>query len=155
MRRSFAALLPLLAFAAAMAAPVATEDQLDARVHALSQQLRCVVCQNQTLADSQAELAIDLRRQIREQMRRGASDDTVKDYLVQRYGDFVLYDPPLKPLTLLLWFGPLLLLAVAAIAVVRSRLRRAPAAAPLDDEERRRLAVLLGPSSPSSREPRP
>ena len=122
MPRRIAALWPALALATAIAAP--SDAQLDARVHALSQQLRCVVCQNQTLADSQAELAVDLRRQIRGQLRAGAGDEAVKAYLVQRYGDFVLYDPPLKPSTWLLWFGPLLLRALAALAVVRSRLRR-------------------------------
>ena len=140
-------LLPLgvfLALATAIAAP--SDAQLDARVHALSQQLRCVVCQNQTRADSQAELAGDLRRQIRGQLRAGAGDEAVKAYLVQRYGDFVLYDPPLKPSTWLLWFGPLLLLALAALAVVRSRLRRHAAVPPLDEAARQRADALLGAS---------
>jgi len=134
----------LLALACAIAFAVSADDaQLDARVHALSHQLRCVVCQNQTLADSQAELAVDLRRQMREQMRAGASDEAVKDYLVQRYGDFVLYKPPLKPVTWLLWFGPLLLLAFVIGALVRNRRRGSPSAAPLDDADRERLDVLL------------
>ncbi|MDM0034417.1 cytochrome c-type biogenesis protein CcmH [Variovorax sp. J22P271] len=150
MPRRMAALWPALALATAIAAP--SEAQLDARVHALSQQLRCVVCQNQTLADSQAELAVDLRRQIREQLRSGAGDEAVKAYLVQRYGDFVLYDPPLKPATWLLWFGPLLLLALAALAVVRSRRRRPAAPAPLDEAARQRADALLGASNAASRE---
>ncbi|GJG97280.1 cytochrome c-type biogenesis protein CcmH [Cupriavidus pauculus] len=91
------------------AAPL-SDAELDARVHSLSQQLRCLVCQNQTLADSNAELAVDLRRQIRTQLAQGASDSAIKDYLVQRYGDFVLYDPPFKPSTWLLWLGPFVLL---------------------------------------------
>ncbi|MDM0065185.1 cytochrome c-type biogenesis protein [Variovorax sp. J31P207] len=145
MPRRIAAIWPALALATAIAAP-SDDAQLDARVHALSQQLRCVVCQNQTLADSQAELAVDLRRQIREQLREGVGDEAVKAYLVQRYGDFVLYDPPLKPSTWLLWFGPLLLLALAALAVVRSRLRRPAAVAPLDDAARQRADALLDAS---------
>ena len=76
----------------------------------LAAELRCLVCQNQTLADSNAPLAEDLRNQVREKMRRGASDSEIVDYMVARYGDFVLYRPPLKLTTLLLWFGPLLLL---------------------------------------------
>ena len=134
----------LLAFACASALAAPTSDeQLDARVQALSHQLRCVVCQNQTLADSQADLAVDLRRQMREQMRAGASDAAVKDYLVQRYGDFVLYKPPLKPSTWLLWFGPLLLLAVVVVAIARKRRRGGPSPAALDDAERQQLDALL------------
>lgn len=90
----------------AWAAPVA---DLDARVHRLAEQLRCLVCQNQTLADSDADLAVALRAQIREQLRHGASEQAVKNYLVGRYGDFVLYEPPMRPETWLLWFGPFLL----------------------------------------------
>ena len=151
MPRRIAAVWPALALATAIAAP-SDDAQLDARVHALSQQLRCVVCQNQTLADSQAELAVDLRRQIREQLREGAGDEAVKAYLVQRYGDFVLYDPPLKPSTWLLWFGPLLVLALAALAVVRSRLRRPAAMAPLDDAARQRADALLDASKAAAPE---
>jgi cytochrome c-type biogenesis protein CcmH len=137
-----------LAFTLHAGAATPTDAELDARVHALSEQLRCLVCQNQTLADSNAELAVDLRRQVREQLRQGASDDEVKQYLVQRYGDFVLYKPPLKPLTWLLWFGPLLLLGIVLAVLWRVRARRAAPAAPLDDAERRRLAELLGEPPP-------
>jgi cytochrome c-type biogenesis protein CcmH len=153
-RRIAAIWLSFALASSAMAAP--TEAQLDAHLHALAQQLRCVVCQNQTLADSQAELAVDLRRQIREQLRNGASDEAVKNYLVQRYGDFVLYEPPLKPLTWLLWFGPLMLLALVVAAVVRNRMRRAAAPAPLDEDEQKRLDALLGRSrAPLAEEPGP
>ncbi len=137
-----------LAFALHASAATPTDAELDARVHALSEQLRCLVCQNQTLADSNAELAVDLRRQIREQLRQGASDEAAKQYLVQRYGDFVLYKPPLKPLTWLLWFGPLLLLVAVLAGLWRARSRRAVAAAPLDDAERRKLAELLDEPPP-------
>lgn len=142
-----------LAFALHAGAATPTDAELDARVHALSEQLRCLVCQNQTLADSNAELAVDLRRQVREQLRQGASDDEVKQYLVQRYGDFVLYKPPVKPLTWLLWFGPLLLLIAVGAGLWRARSRRAAPTAPLDDAERRRLAELLDEPPPRASAP--
>ncbi|MBB3176871.1 cytochrome c-type biogenesis protein [Variovorax sp. Sphag1AA] len=149
MRSGITALLFALTLASAFASPT-DDEQLDARVHALSHELRCVVCQNQTLADSQADLAVDLRRQIREQMRAGKSDAAVKDFLVQRYGDFVLYKPPLKPVTLLLWFGPLLLLVIVAAAIVSNRRRASPSTAPLGEADRQRLDALLdrSPESP-------
>ncbi|RZT36351.1 cytochrome c-type biogenesis protein CcmH [Cupriavidus agavae] len=110
--RSLLAALGLAVAVSAHAAHAAPSDaDLDARVHALAQQLRCVVCQNQTLADSNAELAIDLRAQIRAQLTQGASDQTIKDFMVQRYGEFVLYDPPFQASTWLLWLGPFGLLA--------------------------------------------
>jgi len=143
--RSTAWLLAMcLASGAALAASPADEAALDARAHALAQQLRCVVCQNQTLADSNAELAVDLRRQVRQQLAAGASEQAVKDYLAQRYGDFVLYRPPLRPLTWLLWFGPLLLLAGVVAMLLRARRRtvHAPATV-LDPQERERLHALL------------
>ena len=136
-----------LASGIALAGVAADDASLDARAHALAQQLRCVVCQNQTLADSNADLAVDLRRQIRQQLAVGASERAVKDYLVQRYGDFVLYEPPLKPLTWLLWFGPLLLLVGVVAMLLRARWRSPRAPAPLlDARERERLdALLKGP----------
>ncbi|MBO9649802.1 MAG: cytochrome c-type biogenesis protein CcmH [Variovorax sp.] len=149
MRSCITALLLALTIASAFATPT-DDEQLDARVHALSHELRCVVCQNQTLADSQADLAVDLRRQIREQMCAGKSDAAVKDFLVQRYGDFVLYKPPLKPATWLLWFGPLLLLLVVAAAILRNRRRGSPSTATLGEADRQRLDSLLdrSPESP-------
>ncbi len=121
-------LLPMLVAILALhanAGPALSDTELDARVHGLAQQLRCLVCQNQTLADSNAELAVDLRRQIRAQVAQGASDDAIKDFLVQRYGDFVLYDPPFKPSTWLLWLGPFVLL-VGVIGYLWRRLKRLP-----------------------------
>lgn len=115
----------VLAVLLAMAAQGAAADpDLDARVLRLASQLRCVVCQNQTIADSHAELAVDLRREIGEQLRAGASEAAVKDHLVRRYGEFVLYEPPVQPRTWVLWFGPALLLAVVVGALVRGRRRR-------------------------------
>jgi cytochrome c-type biogenesis protein CcmH len=96
---------------------------LEQRVKRLTEELRCLVCQNQTIADSQAQLAIDLKKQVREQLAQGASDQQAMDYMVQRYGDFVLYRPPLKGTTGPLWFGPLAML-LAGLAILWSRLRR-------------------------------
>ncbi|MEO7198604.1 MAG: cytochrome c-type biogenesis protein [Dokdonella sp.] len=96
----------------------------EARFQNLAKQLRCLVCQNESLADSHAELAKDLRDEVFEQMRLGKSDDQIKTYLTDRYSDFVLYDPPLRAGTVLLWFGPLLLLLIGAgivTMIVRKR----------------------------------
>ncbi len=92
------------------AAPASDDPVLEARVMALSAELRCLVCQNETIAASHADLAVDLRNQVREMLRSGASDAQVMTYMTERYGDFVLYRPPLKSTTALLWFGPALLL---------------------------------------------
>jgi len=92
------------------AAMAETDTALDLRVTQLAQQLRCLVCQNQTIADSQAQLALDLKKQVRIQLAQGKSEQDVIDFMVQRYGDFVLYRPSVKPVTWLLWFGPFALL---------------------------------------------
>ena len=97
-----------------------------ARLKALSEELRCLVCQNQTLADSNAELAVDLRREVHRMVADGRSDKQIKTYLVERYGDFVLYDPPVQANTIALWFAPFVLLLIGAIiwAAVQRRSRR-------------------------------
>jgi cytochrome c-type biogenesis protein CcmH len=103
------------------------------------------VCQNQSIAESNADLAVDLRRQVREQIAAGRSDSQIIDFMTQRYGDFVLYSPPLKGTTLLLWFGPFALLLVGALVawrVVAAR-KAVVAPAPLSDEERARAAAML------------
>jgi cytochrome c-type biogenesis protein CcmH len=108
------------------AAPVAADPALEARVMDLAAELRCLVCQNQTIADSNSSLAEDLRQQIRQQFAAGASDKQVLDYMTARYGDFVLYRPPFKATTTLLWLGPALLMAVglgALFIVLRRRQR--------------------------------
>jgi len=127
------------------ATPVGEDPAIEHRMMALAAELRCLVCQNQTLADSQADLAADLRQEIRELMKKGQSDEQVKQYLVARYGDFVLYRPPMKTVTWLLWFGPGLLLVggLAALYFVILRRRRLAAAEPLSaDQEKRALALL-------------
>jgi cytochrome c-type biogenesis protein CcmH len=138
-------LLALLAAPAwAKEAPPAAEDPaLERRVVALAEELRCLVCQNQTLADSHAPLAIDLKNQIREQLQAGNSERQVTELMVQRYGDFVLYRPPVKGTTWLLWFGPFLLLG-GGLAVLLRKLRRRAAATPaLTESQHRRAAELL------------
>ena len=130
---------------AAEAVPVAEDPVLESRVQALSEQLRCLVCQNQTLADSHAPLAQDLKSVVRDQLRAGRNEAQVIDYMTQRYGDFVLYRPPVKPTTLLLWAGPLLLLVGGTLALWRllgAGARRAPDA-PLPADAAARSAELL------------
>jgi cytochrome c-type biogenesis protein CcmH len=128
------------------AVPAADDPVLEKRVMDLAEELRCLVCQNQTLADSNAELALDLRRQIREQLKEGKTERQVIDYLVDRYGDFVLYRPPLKASTVLLWFGPFLLLALGALVLVgRIRRQRGDTQAPLSQADHARAAELLDP----------
>lgn len=105
---------------AGQAKPFADDPALEARLKAMSQELRCLVCQNSTLADSDAPLAADLRNEIRTQMRAGKSDQEIVDYLVARYGDFVLYRPPVNSNTVLLWFGPFLLLLVGGFVLYRA-----------------------------------
>jgi len=144
------ALVFLLALAAAQhawardAAPAAEDPVLERRVMALAVELRCLVCQNQTLADSNAELAVDLRNQIREQMKRGASEADIAEFMVARYGDFVLYRPPFKTATALLWLGPLLLLVTGLGALFfRIRRRRTSDEPKLTEAERERARALL------------
>ena len=134
----------LLALLLACSAALAADDAaLEKRVTALAHELRCLVCQNQTLADSNAPLAVDLRNQIREQLQKGASERDVTEFMVQRYGDFVLYRPPLKASTLLLWSGPFLLLGFGIFLLVRKVRSSRSQAAPLSDADRARAAQLL------------
>ncbi|WP_418319421.1 cytochrome c-type biogenesis protein [Piscinibacter sakaiensis] len=108
------------------AAPTAADPVLEARMQDIAAELRCLVCQNQTIADSNADLAVDLRRQVREMLTRGDSREQILDYMTARYGDFVLYRPPLKAETALLWFAPavLLVLGVLILLVVLRRRSR-------------------------------
>jgi cytochrome c-type biogenesis protein CcmH len=140
-RRWFAALclvlLSPLAAHAADAAPAADDPVIEARMLKITAELRCLVCQNQTIADSHSDLAQDLRRQVREMLARGSSDQQVLDFMTARYGDFVLYRPPVKSTTALLWFGPAVLLAgalVALVLVLRKRNRLDPALFDPDEE---------------------
>ena len=135
---------------AADAVPTTQDPVAQSRAVKLSEQLRCLVCQNQTIAESNAELALDLRQQIREQIAAGKSDGEIIQYMVNRYGDFVLYKPPFKATTLLLWLGPALLLVGGVFVLVRVlRTRNAEAQpAALSAEDRDRAARLLAGDTP-------
>ncbi|MBI4184390.1 MAG: cytochrome c-type biogenesis protein CcmH [Proteobacteria bacterium] len=153
------ALFGLLAVLAAAPAPAVQPDEmladtaLEARARAIGKNLRCLVCQNQSIDDSDAGLARDLRILVRQRLTAGDSDAQVIDFVVARYGDFVLLNPPLKPVTYALWVGPAVIFGLAALSVViyfrRPRKRPAPAsAAALSAEERERLRRLLGAERP-------
>ncbi|MBL0093929.1 MAG: cytochrome c-type biogenesis protein CcmH [Piscinibacter sp.] len=119
--------LPMLA-GAKEAAPASDDPVLEARVMRIAAELRCLVCQNQTIADSHADLAQDLRQQVREMLQKGQSDAQIIDYMTQRYGDFVLYRPPVKSTTALLWYGPAVLMlgGLGVLAVVLRRRSKLP-----------------------------
>jgi cytochrome c-type biogenesis protein CcmH len=129
---------------AAEAQPLADDPVLEAKVQSLAEVLRCLVCQNQNLADSHADLAMDLKNQVREMLRKGNTEKEVIDYMVERYGDFVLYRPPLKTTTWLLWGGPFLLLfgGMLGLFYVLKR-RRGHVERPLDDDQRAAASRLL------------
>jgi cytochrome c-type biogenesis protein CcmH len=150
--------LPLLLLAALLAPGVRAatspgemlaDPVLEQRARTLSKQLRCLVCQNQSIDDSNADLAGDLRRLVRERLVAGDSDRQIIDFLTERYGDFVLLKPPVEPATWGLWFGPaaLLLLGAGGIALHLRRRRRAEPA-PLSAAEQARLEALLGSEAP-------
>lgn len=137
----------LLTFNAAAkeAEPLADDPAVEQRLVNIAGELRCLVCQNESLAGSQADLAKDLRREVRGLIKEGKTDEEVKDFLVSRYGDFVLYRPQVKPVTYLLWAGPFILLIVGIIVLIRYLRRRSAmlTETPLTEEERRRAAALL------------
>ena len=140
--------LPALANAPAnasqKASPLFEDPVIEARLSNLAKELRCVVCQNETLAESPAELAVDMRREIRDQMKAGMSDREVLDYLTTRYGDFVLFRPPFKPVTYLLWLGPPLFLGFGALlGYLTLKKRRAFKSAPVDRAQLAAAAQLL------------
>ena len=148
MKRIAFLLLLLLCFVGVMAAkdaPPNEDPQIEQRMKHLTEQLRCLVCQNETLADSRADLAEDLRKQIREQIKAGKSDQEIIAFLTDRYGDFVLYNPPVKMTTYLLWFGPFLFLGGGTVILYRylSRRRQMIEEKPLSDDERKRAEELL------------
>jgi len=140
--------IPYLA-AAEEARPLADNPQIEARLKTLAVELRCLVCQNQTLADSNAPLAEDLRREVREMIAKDMSDQEIIDFLVARYGDFVLYRPPLKTTTTLLWLGPFLLLGVGAAGLVFAlrRRQRKLGDVTLSEAEHSRVEQLLSEGS--------
>lgn len=160
MRRLFIVLLFLQAFGVSgvladerAPTPATTDAVLEQRVQTLAEELRCLVCQNQSLADSHAPLALDLKRQVREQLAAGQSNQQVIDFMVARYGDFVLYRPPVKASTWLLWFGPFLLLAVALAVLLRRLARRHQSNHEITEAERRHAAELLSSDAAERKHP--
>jgi cytochrome c-type biogenesis protein CcmH len=147
MMRAFIFLLCVMPFFsyAGEAQDMAKDPVLEKRMVGLAEELRCLVCQNESLASSHAELAEDLRREVRELMQQGMSDQEIKDYLVARYGDFVLYEPPLKGFTLLLWLGPFALL-LGGLGVLfyqlRNRRKSVPESTFSAEAEARAIALL-------------
>lgn len=128
------------------ATPMAIDPVMEKKVNEISSELRCLVCQNQTIADSHAELAVDLKNQVRDMVKAGQTQDEIVDYMVKRYGDFVRYRPPVNNATILLWVGPFLLLGIGlAVLVINLRRRRSLVAddAPLSSEESAKLDTLL------------
>lgn len=138
-------LVPLAASAQEVRA-LADDPAVEARLKTLALELRCLVCQNQTLADSNAPLAEDLRREVREMIAKNMTDEAIVEFLVTRYGDFVRYRPPLKVSTVLLWVGPFLLLGIGGAVLLASLRKRNQQIDDLSfsDEERRQVARLLG-----------
>jgi len=148
-RTAAIALVFALLAAPAIAEPAAAPDQplssptQEARAQRLFQDIRCVVCQHESIADSPAGIAADMRRLVREEIASGATDESIREDLVRRWGDYILFKPPVKAATWLLWFGPLaLVLLVGGVFIARSR-RQRPDAAPLSPDEERRLNDLL------------
>jgi cytochrome c-type biogenesis protein CcmH len=141
---SLVCLLPAFTYAGE-ATDMAADPVLEKRMIGLAENLRCLVCQNESLASSHADLAEDLRREVREQMQKGLSDQEIIDYLVSRYGDFVLYDPPVKKSTLVLWYGPfvLLLLGIGMLVYQLRKRKSQIAETALSDADAQRAAELL------------
>jgi len=134
-------LLPVIASATNAADIAGLNDEQEARYRNLTSELRCLVCQNQNIADSDAPLAADLRNQVKRQILAGESNAQITDYLTARYGDFVLYKPPFKAITLMLWLGPVLLVmtALGAAFAFARRSRKAPTTFVVDEERLRKL----------------
>lgn len=148
-------LLPIFAYAGE-ATDMAADPVLEQRMIGLAEKLRCLVCQNESLASSQSGLAEDLRREVREQMQKGLSDQEIIDYLVSRYGDFVLFDPPVKKTTLVLWYGPFVLLLIGAGVLIYQLRKRDNliVETELSAEETQRAAELLDETAELPNQPK-
>ena len=143
---AFAMVTALCAVQAKEAAPLAEDPVVEKRLIHISEELRCLVCQNESLASSRAELANDLREEVRKLIRDNKSDTQIKEYLVTRYGDFVLYRPEVKPLTWVLWFGPFFLLVLGVVGMalyLRQRQTEKPLKQELSEEDRRKVQEIL------------
>ena len=141
----FALLLPVVSAGAKEAVLMAEDPEIEARLIKLSSDMRCLVCQNQSLADSDSDFANDLRREMRVMIKQGKTDAEIVDFMVQRFGDFVLFRPPMKMTTALLWFGPFVLLLTGGgvLIITLKRRRRRVDETPLSDQDIRRAAQLL------------
>jgi cytochrome c-type biogenesis protein CcmH len=140
------------------AQPMAADPELEKRVEQVASELRCLVCQNQTIADSHAELAVDLKNQVRDMLREGKSNDDVVNYMVARYGDFVRYKPPVNPATWFLWFGPGILIVgglLVLFVTLRKRHQRVAATAPLSADDAKKVEELLQSGRGRSASPSP
>ena len=128
------------------AVPVAEDPEVEKRMLALTMDLRCLVCQNESIADSRADFSNDMRREIRQKIKENKSDEEIIQFLVDRYGDFVLYNPPVKPTTIMLWFGPILLFVIGFISLLTylKRRREQIEEVPLSEAEQKKADVLLG-----------
>jgi len=148
-KRQFVLLLTILVVSplgwAKEAVPVAENPEIEKRMIALSEELRCLVCQNESLAGSRSDFAKDLRREIREQLIANKSNQEITDFLVARYGDFVLYRPPIRPTTMLLWFGPFifLLIGTGALIIYLRKRRKLLEKTPLSEEQLKQAEALL------------
>lgn len=149
----FICMSPVISYAGE-ARDMADDPVLEKRMIGLAQNLRCLVCQNESLASSHSELAEDLRREVREQMKKGMTDQQIIDYLVSRYGDFVLFDPPVKSYTLLLWYGPfaLLLVGLAGLVFQLRKRNKKVSEARLSAEDEQRAAAMLNPPEDFSKD---
>ena len=127
------------------AAPLADDPVIEQRLISISEEMRCLVCQNESLAGSRSDLANDLRREIRTLIKEGKSDDQIRSFMVERYGDFVLYRPPVKPITWLLWIGPfvILLIGIAGLLTYLRRRNNAVTSIVLSDDDNKRIDALL------------
>ena len=128
------------------AVPVAEDPEVEKRMLALTMDLRCLVCQNESIADSRADFSNDMRREIRQKIKENKSDEEIIQFLVDRYGDFVLYNPPIKPTTIMLWFGPILLFVIGFISLLTylKRRREQIEEVSLSEAEQKKAEVLLG-----------
>jgi cytochrome c-type biogenesis protein CcmH len=127
------------------AAPLASDPVTEQRLISISEEMRCLVCQNESLAGSRSDLANDLRREIRTLIAEGKSDDQIRSFMVERYGDFVLYRPPVKPITWLLWIGPFVILVIGIVGLLRYLRRRntMSSGAALSAEDNQKIDTLL------------
>lgn len=134
---------------------MAEDPVIESRMLKLAAEMRCLVCQNQSLADSHSDFAIDLRREMRDMIKQGKTDAEVVDFMVQRFGDFVLFRPPMKTTTVLLWFGPIILLLIGGSVLFISlmRRRRRIDEVPLSEQDTRRAEQLLGSQADEGRKP--